>query len=1014
VDLGEKPLFRWSFNPNLSFVPSPKHLSGQPTMRAALRLLLVFSFSILHSPFSIAQSPFPGANQRWVDSVFNALTLDEKIGQLLMPRANFRNEPYDREKLLGWVREYKVGGFVFFANQPTRQAVLTNELQAASRTPLLIGSDLEWGLTMRLDSTTRYPYAMTLGATPGPDTARLYKMGRQIGQQVRRLGVHVNYAPDADVNNNPNNPVINFRSFGENKRTVLAAAAAYMRGMQDERVITSAKHFPGHGDTDVDSHADLPVIRHDRARLDSVELYPFRELIKRGLNGVMIAHLSIPALDTTRNLPTTLSRHVVTDLLRNELGFQGLIFTDAMEMQGVVKYFPNGEAAVRALLAGNDIVETFTDVPGTFNAIKYAVAEGRLPLADLNAKVRRILTAKAWAGLDRYQPVKLDGLLADLNPGSADLLARDLTEDALTLVQNANNRLPIRELSGVKIATLSLNSDQPTAFQQMADHYAPMDHFTLPATAADSTVRRVKSQLAGYDLVLVGIHGLGIRPAATIKPEVQALVNGFGTLPNAVFALFGNPYTLNRFTELANAPALLVAYQETPATQELAAQAMFGATGVQGRLPVTVNERYRQGAGLTTEALGRFKYTRPEEVGIDSRLLATKLDSIVNQGLAAKAYPGASVLVARDGKVIFEKTYGQQTYGGVPVSRNDLYDLASVTKVSTSVPALMKLQDEGKFHPDMTLGELYPKFRRSNKANLKLIDILTHQSGLKAWIPFWRNCVDSTTGGWKRRTFSTERSRRYPIEVADNLFLHRRYEREIFRQIRDSPVKPGQGYVYSDLSYYLYPQVIKRLTGQNWEEFLKKNFYGPLGAGTLTYNARRHFPLSRIVPTEYDSLFRKTLIHGRVHDEGAAMLDGISGHAGLFGTANDLAKLMQMYLNYGTYGGQRYIQEATLKQWTGYPFPVEVNARRGIGFDKPDRRKPGLSGPSSASPLSFGHSGFTGTFVWMDPAQRLLYVFLSNRVYPTRGNNKISQLNIRTQFGEVIYEAIRQSRGMVF
>jgi len=982
--------------------------------RAAKRLLLAFSLFTFH--FSLfAQTPFPNANQRWVDSVFASLTPDQKIGQLLMPRANFRNEPFEREKLLNWVQEYHIGGLVFFANQPTRTAQIINDLQAVSGTPLLVGSDLEWGLTMRLDSTTRYPYAMTLGATPGTDTEPIYRMGRQVGRQVRRLGIHVNYAPVADVNNNPNNPVINFRSFGENKQTVLRNALAYMRGMQDERVITSAKHFPGHGDTDVDSHTDLPVIRHDRARLDSLELFPFRELIRQGLNGVMIAHLSIPALDPTPNLPSTLSRPIVTDLLRNGLGFRGLIFTDAMEMQGVVKYYPNGEAAVRALLAGVDVLETFTDVPGTFNAIKYALADGRLTQADIDEKVRRILTAKAWAGLDQYRPASLDGLLRDLNPGGADLLARDLTEDALTLLQNKDNRLPVRDLAGRRFATLSLNTDARTAFQDMAAHYAPMDHFALPATAPDTLVQRVKRQLAGYDLVLVGIHGLGIRPASTMKPEVQALVNGFGALPNAAFALFGNPYTLNKFTELANAPALLVAYQETPATQELAAQALFGATGMKGRLPVTVNDRYRQGAGLLTEALGRFKYTRPEEVGIDSRMLTARLDSIVNQGLTAKAYPGASVLVAKDGKVIFEKTYGYQTYEGrQPVTKDDLYDLASVTKVSTSVPALMKLQDEGKFRPDMTLGELYPRFRRSNKAGLKLIDILTHQSGLKAWIPFWRYCVDSTTGGWKRRTFSTEPSKRYPIQVADRLFLHRRYERTIFRQIRDSPVNPRQGYVYSDLSYYLYPKVIQRLTGQTWEEFLKKNFYEPLGAGTLTYNARRYFPLSRIVPTEYDSLFRKTLIHGRVHDEGAALLDGISGHAGLFGTANDLAKLMQMYLAYGTYGGKRYIQEATLKQWTAYPFPVEVNARRGIGFDKPDRKKPGLSGPPSASPLSFGHSGFTGTFVWMDPEQQLLYVFLSNRVYPTRENGKISQLNIRTQFGEMIYEAIRQSRGMVF
>ena len=977
-------------------------------------LLLFLFFTFYGSFFANAQTLFQGANQKWVDSVFTRLTLDEKIGQLLMPRGNFTNTAYEREKLLGWVREYKVGGFVFFANQPTRQSVLINELQAQSKTPLLVGMDLEWGLSMRLDSTTRYPYAMTLGATPRTDTALLYQMGRQIGRQCRRLGVHVNYAPVVDVNNNPNNPVINFRSFGENKRTVLAAATAYMRGMQEEHIITSAKHFPGHGDTDVDSHADLPVISHGRARLDSLELYPFRELIKRGLNGVMIAHLSIPALDSTANLPTTLSRRVVTSLLRDELGFKGLVFTDAMEMQGVTKYFPNGEAQVRALLAGNDLLETFTDVPGTFNAIKYAIANGRITMAELDDKVRRILTAKAWAGLDRYQPVPIKNLIEDLNPKGSQLLASTLTENALTLLQNRDSRLPINELGSMKIATLSLGSGQLTAFQQMAANYAPMDHFNLLPTATDSMVGLIKNQLAAYDLVLVGIHGLGLRPAATLKPEVVKIINDFAALPNAVYSLFGNPYALNKLPSLEAVPALLVAYQETPATQEMTAQAIFGATSLGGRLPVTVNERYRLGMGLTTEALGRFKYTLPEEVGIDSKLLTVKLDSIVNQGLTAKAYPGASVLVVKDGKIIFQKTYGKHTYeGDQPVRETDVYDLASVTKVSTSVLALMKLQDEGKFRLDMTLGELFPRWRKSNKADLKMIDILTHQSGLKAWIPFWQEARNSD-GTWKRRTFSSKESRRYPVQVADNLFLHRRYHRTIFRQIEESPVKPGQGYVYSDLSYYLYPQVIKRLTGKNWEDWLKQTFYQPLGAGSLTYNARRSVPLTRVVPTEYDSLFRKNLIHGRVHDEGAAMLDGISGHAGLFGTANDLAKLMQMYLNGGTYGGKRYIQESTLKQWTSYPFPVEVNARRGIGFDKPDRKKLGLSGPKSASAASFGHSGYTGTFVWMDPDQQLLYIFLSNRVYPTRNNNKISQMDIRTQFGEMIYEAIRLSRGMVF
>jgi beta-N-acetylhexosaminidase len=977
-------------------------------IRRALLLFFVFSFQWFVVCRAQAQTPFAGANTRWVDSVFATLTLDEKIGQLLMPRGNFTNVPYEREKLLSWVRDYKIGGVVFFANQPTRTAEIINDLQAASRVPLFVGMDLEWGLTMRLDSTARYPYAMTLGAVQGHDDW-LYEMGRQIGRQCRRLGVHINYAPVADVNNNPNNPVINFRSFGEDRRRVLQKSIAYMRGMQAEGLITSAKHFPGHGDTDVDSHGDLPVISHNRARLDSVELYPFRELIKNGLNGVMIAHLSIPALDPTPNLPTTLSRKTATDLLRGELGFQGLVFTDAMEMQGVTKYFPNGEAQVRALLAGNDILETFTDVPGTVAAIKAAIESGRLPMAEIDAKVRRILTAKAWAKLDRYRPADLRNLLTDLNPAAADLLARNLTEAALTVVRNEGDRVPVRELAGTRIATLSLGSGTETLFQTMAGRYAPMEHFQLLPAAPDSARQRVKARLAEFDLVLVGIHGLGARPAATLRPDVLALVNEFSGLPNAVYTLFGNPYTLAKFDGLAKTPALVVAYQETPHTQVLAAQLLFGATGASGKLPVSVNAALPLGMGLNTESLGRMKYTIPEEVGIDSRALTARLDSIVNQGLVARAYPGASVLVAKDGKVIYQKAYGYHTYDNrQPVLETDLYDLASVTKVSTSAAALMKLQDEGRFRLDMTLGELFPKWAKSNKGQLKMRDILTHQAGLKAWIPFWRDALDSTReSGWKRRTFATEASDRYPIQVAQNLFLHRRYARTIFGQIRDSPVNPKQGYVYSDLSYYLYPRIIEKLTGKSWEAYLREEFYAPLGAGTLTYNAARVYPLPRIVPTEYDSLFRKELIHGRVHDEGATMLDGISGHAGLFGSANDLAKLLQMYLNGGTYGGRRYLQEATLKEWTRYQFPQ--TSRRGVAFDKPDPKRPGLAAPPSASAASFGHSGFTGTFVWLDPQTNLLYVFLSNRVYPTRNNARISQLNTRTQFGEMIYEAMRQT-----
>ncbi|MFT4032248.1 MAG: glycoside hydrolase family 3 N-terminal domain-containing protein [Siphonobacter sp.] len=971
--------------------------------------------ALLVTGSSFAQQPFTRGNHHWADSVFAQLTLDEKIGQLMMPRANFTNQPYDQDKLKSWVREYKIGGLVWFTNQPTRQTAMINELQAVSAVPMMMGEDLEWGLTMRLDSTIRYPYALTLGAIRGNDDW-FYRMGRQIGEQCRRAGIHVNYAPVADVNNNPKNPIIGFRSFGENREEVLRKATAYMRGMQDAGLITSAKHFPGHGDTDVDSHADLPVILHSRARLDSVELYPFKRLIQSGLNGVMIAHLSIPSLDPTLNQASTLSKPIVTDLLRKELGFQGLIFTDAMEMQGVAKHYPPGVAGVKALLAGNDVLETFTDVPVMFQAIKNAILSGELTMAELDDKVRRILRAKAWLKLDQYRPAPLDHLLDDLDKPVGNSLARKLSEGSLTVLRNEGKILPVKNLATTKVAVISVGtpaqgSINPTNFQAMVMNYLPADTFRVDLTTPETKLTQIRKKLIKYDLVLVSLHNPSLRSANTWPAPNLKLAQTFVGLPNAAYVFFGNPYVLNSLPGIEKAKGLIITYQETAVMQELAAQLVGGGIGANGQLPVTVNANFKFGDGLTMESMNRFKYGLPEDVGVDSRILFPKLDSIVNQGLLAKAYPGASVLVAKDGEVIFKKAYGTQTYESTqPVRETDLYDLASVTKVSASALALMRLQDEGKFRLDMTLGELFPKWRKSNKANLKLIDILTHQAGLKASLPLWQTTLDSTSRtGWKPKTFSAVESRKYPIAVGDHLFLHRRYRKKLFRQIEDSPVNPKQGYVYSDLSYYLYPQIVERITGQKWEDYLKKTFYEPMGAMTLTYNPRRFYPLDRIAPTENDTFFRKELVHGRVHDEGASMLAGISGHAGLFGNANDLAKLYQMYLNGGTYGGQRFIKEQTIKQWTSYPFPVEVNSRRGIGFDKPDRHKPGLSGPPSASPLSYGHGGFTGTFVWVEPQTKTLYIFLSNRVYPTRNNAKIGQLNIRTQFGEMINEAIRRS-----
>jgi beta-N-acetylhexosaminidase len=1045
-------------------------------------------------------------NKEWVEKTLKSMTIDEKIGQIFMPRGNYSGKGYDPQKLLKWVKDYHLGGMVFFAGQPTTQAQITNDLQAASKIPMFIGEDFEWGVGMRMDSTVRFPYQMSLGAMAGNEDL-IERMGREVGRQCSRLGVHINYAPVVDVNNNPNNPVINFRSFGEDKMNVTRKALAYMRGMQSQKLITSAKHFPGHGDTGVDSHFDVPLIAHDKTRMHDIELYPYKELIKNGLSGIMTAHLAIPALDNTPNLASTMSPKIITDLLKKELGFQGLVFTDAMDMEGAVKYFPKGEAIVRAILAGNDVIETFEDVPTAFNAVKKAITEGRIKEADLDAKIRKILMAKSYVGLDKYKPIKLEGLVQDLNPIESDLLNRLFAESFLTLVKNDKDIVPIKDLTQ-KIAVVSIDANGETPFQRMAANYTAVDAFSIPINAVDADIQKVVSASQNHDVILVGINLQNIRPSAKygISESNQKALAALTKSGKAIVVLFGNPFTLDKYPSLNEAKAIIMSYQWTNYTEEATAQAVFGAIGFQGKLPVSVNKNYPIGMGISTKNMGRLSYGIPEMVGMDSRNLIRNIDSVVNVGLREKAYPGAVVQVAKEGRVIYKKSYGFHTYeaaekAGFRVSDNgqvftkdskndvmdekvktpttnpqsttpnpqntegvvkltDLYDLASVTKISTSALAVLQTMSDGKFDLNKTFADYYSDFANSNKANLKFKDMLTHKSGLRAWIPFWQNCIDSLQtvknsvvfkekysknfklgffqklfGGakkvdgkiakairtdknmwkgcyspnsikWLPNTFSPVKNSDYTVQINDNMWLHKDYYKTIFNDIKTSPLKPEQGYVYSDLHYYTYPTLFAKLTGVEWETYLKKT-YKAIGANSLTYNPLRYYSKAQIVPTEYDSFFRKTLIHGYVHDEGGAMLNGISGHAGLFGNANDLMKLMQLYLQKGSYGGKQFIKPEVMDMATQYQFP-EIKNRRGIAFDKLDFNKKINNGPQSASELSYGHSGFTGTFTWIDPKYNLVYVFLSNRVYPTRENGKIGTLNIRTEVGEAIYRSLKK------
>ena len=968
--------------------------------------LLFFSFFGMAQETQSEPEFLQYRNSAWVDSLMNQMTVEEKIGQLIMVAAYSNRGEKHKEEILKLIRDQKIGGLIFFQGDPGSQVELMNDYQEASKVPLLGAIDAEWGLGMRLDNTISFPFQMALGAVQDDDL--LYKMGVEVGRQVKRVGLHVNFAPVVDVNNNPANPVINFRSFGEDKENVAQKATAYMKGMQDQQVLTTAKHFPGHGDTGTDSHLALPQINHTIERLDSLELYPFRQMIAAGVGGVMVAHLNIPALDST-GVPSTLSRAIITDLLKEKLNFKGLIVTDAMNMKGVTMGHLPGVVDKDALVAGNDLLEFTEDVPRTIEEVKKAIAAGLISEADLDQKVRKLLAVKQWVGLKNYQPTPKKRIVKELNSAKAEALNEKLVAASLTLLKNDKNLLPLKGLEDLKIASISFGAEGKTKFQKTLSLYTKVEHFRLPVDADTSEVAEIKKELQKYNLIIAGIHDQSKFPRNKLNfsSEVVDFITELSAKQNTVISFFKNPYVLDKIDNIENASALILTYQDSGLSEKMAAELIFGGISANGKLPVSVGEKFRAGEGLQLNGGIRLSYTTPEAAGMNAEVLEKGIDSLMWQAINIKATPGGQVLVAKDQKVVFYKAYGEQVYWDtIPVEKKDLYDLASVTKVASVMPVLMKLYDEDKFALDQSLADHLRKFKRSNKRNISYRDILAHQAGFKPWIPFWKNTLRKN-GSYRWWTIKKDSSARYPIKITDEMYLHRNYPKKIRKAIRKSPLLEEKKYVYSDFFFILASQVIKNITDEDFATYLQKNFYDPLGATTLTFNPLGKFESNRIVPTEEDFSFRHQPINGTVHDESAIMLGGISGHAGLFSNANDLAKLMQMFLNGGEYGGRRYIEKETLQEFTRVQFP-ENNNRRALGFDKPALEYKGVSSNTAkdASKASFGHTGFTGTMVWMDPENGLLYIFLSNRVSPSRDNHRLYDLNTRTQIQQVLYDAI--------
>ncbi len=970
----------------------------------------IFSFILLIGFSATAQHHSSLSANQWVDSVFKTLTNDQKIGQLIIVRLSTGNAAktevvfHDKE-VEEAVRTYNIGGICLFQGGPITQVNFINYFQSIAKTPLLISIDGENGVGMRMDSVAFLPRQMMMGAVT--DASLIYRYGKMVAEQCRRAGIQVNYAPVVDINNNPDNPVINDRSFGEDKYKVSAFGVNYMRGLQEGGIMAVAKHFPGHGDVAVDSHLDLPVINKSKSQLDSLELYPFNEMIKSGVGGVMVAHLSVPAIDNTANRPTSISYNNVTGLLRNELKFNGITFTDALEMKGLTKYFPDGEASAQSLIAGNDMLCLPGDIPGAIEKIKEAISNNKLSWADIDAHVKKVLLAKYQYGLANRTPVDPFHITEDLNE-QIPAIKKMIAENALTLLRNDQPHLfPLSSDSKKRIAYIGvgLTQDNVFALRMRDDYKASVFYFDykMDSSRSAALLQFIKDR---YDVIVIGLHNYTRFPANNfgISSTAITLIQQLQQLYKTITFVFGNPYAIKNFCD---AKTLVACYEDDEMVQNTAADLLNGRFIAKGRLPVTICPELKFGTGLFTMRL--LPETVPADVGLNAAKLNV-IDSIVNDGIKRQAFPGCVVLVAKDGKIVFEKSYGYLTYDSIqPVYRETIYDMASVTKVMATTLSVMKLYDEGKLSLQKTLGDYLPWTKGTNKQNLKIWDILLHQAGLKAFIPFYKETVDTSKGGIPSgKYFSYKSDSFHTVRVADNMYLRYDWSDTIYKRILESPVGPHGNYIYSDNDFIFLGKIVEAISGLTLDKYAKANFYDKLGLSVTGFRPRERFPLSSIAPTEDELGFRQQLLWGDVHDPGAAMFGGVAGHAGLFSNAYDLAVLCQLLLNGGSFNGQQYIKKSTIEYFSEYHSNI---SRRGLGFDKPEKDNATRKEPYpalSASPQTIGHTGYTGTCIWMDPKSNFSFIFLSNRVNPYGGENtKLSDMNIRPKIMEAIYKAMK-------
>lgn len=961
--------------------------------------------------------------RQWVDSVMNKLTLKEKVGQLFI----YTIAPVDTKRnqilLKDAVDTYKVGGLLFSGGKMQSQAELTNQAQRMAKIPLMITFDGEWGLAMRLRGTPVFPRNMVLGCIQ--DNRLIYEYGREMARQCRQLGVQVNFAPVADVNINPKNPVINTRSFGEDPVRVADKVVAYASGLEGGGVLSVCKHFPGHGDTDVDSHKALPVLPFTRERLDSVELYPFKEAIRAGLSGMMVGHLQVPVIEPVGGLPSSLSRNIVYDLLTEEFTFKGLIFTDALAMKGVSG---NGNVSLQALKAGNDMVLAPRNLKEEIAAVLEAIEKKELTREDIENKCRKVLTYKYVLGLSKKPFVQISGLGQRINtPQTRDLIRR-LNLAAVTVLNNKDQVLPLHADKAHEIALLEVgDAGETNALAEQMSQYASLVRFRLRPGMAEVENKKLRDSLATYQRVIVAVSEQRLAP-------YQPFFAKFAP-KNPVVYLFFTPgkMMMQIHRAVSHASAVLLGHSPNEEVQRRVADVLFAKASADGRLSASLGGLFKAGAGVTITPKTPLHFI-PEEYGLSSSVLH-RIDSIALDGIRQGAYPGCQIVVLKEGHVMVDKTFGTHTgKGSARVQPTDIYDLASLSKTTGTLLALMKLYDKGRFNLTDRISDYLPFLERTNKKDITIQELLYHQSGLPSGIVFYREAIDEDsyegrlfmprkdarhplqlgTSTWanpkfafKKEFVASSKTEDYTLQICDNLWLNPSFFKEIERKIVEAPMKP-KTYRYSDIGFILLRLIVEKLSGMPMDIYLQHEFYDPMGLGRTGYLPLHRYPKSEIVPSSVDRFLRKTTLQGFVHDEATAFQGGVSGNAGLFSNAREVAQVYQMLLNGGELNGRRYLSKETCQLFSA---SVSKISRRGLGFDKPDVQNPGKSPCGSHAPAKvFGHTGFTGTCAWADPVNGLVYVFLSNRIYPDVLNRKLGRLKIREQIQDVIYEAMNKKK----